>query len=204
MAQASAARVIEEAERAIAEESALADAREAREARAQTVEPGHPARVRGLGVEGQVLSFDGDWAQMEIRGKKLRVRRAELEPARAAASKGGKAKSPSKGIVFAPSRDVSSTSSRDDLSTSSRDVSGPVPEVHVIGQRLEEAIEAVEKALDQAILSGASSLRVVHGHGTGRLRDGIRRQFREHRSVERLRAGDRTEGGNGATILELR
>jgi len=187
-AQLSAARVLEEAERAVAEESALADAREARDARSQTVEPGHPARVRGLGVEGLVLSFDGDWAQMEIRGKKLRVRRAELEPARAAAGKTSKAKSPSRGTVSAPSGEVS------------RDVA----EVHVIGQRLDEAIEAVEKALDQAILSGASNLRVVHGHGTGRLREGIRKQFREHRAVERLRAGDRTEGGNGATILELR
>jgi len=191
MAQASAARVLEDAERAVAEERALADAREARELRAQKVEPGHPARVRGLGVEGRVLSFDGDWAQMEIQGKKLRVRRAELEPARPAAGsagKPGKAKSPSKGTVSAPARDLS----------------GEIAEVHVIGQRLEEAIEAVEKALDQAILAGASSLRVVHGHGTGRLRDGIRKQFREHRAVERLRAGDRTEGGNGATVLELR
>src|SRR5262249_39442524 len=190
---ASAARVLEEAERAVAEESALADAREARELRAQTVELGHPARVRGLGVEGRVLSFDGDWAQMEIQGKKLRVRRGGLGPARAAARQTGKfqtgkAKSPSKGVVSTPLRDLS----------------GAIPEVHVIGQRLEEALEAVEKALDQAILSGASSLRVVHGHGTGRLREGIRKQFREHRAVERLRAGDRTEGGNGATILELR
>ena len=77
-------------------------------------------------------------------------------------------------------------------------------EVHVIGQRLEEALETVEKALDQAILAGAASLRVVHGHGTGRLRDGIRQHFRGHGSVARLRAGDRTEGGNGATVLELR
>src|SRR5262249_6569766 len=122
MAQASAARVLEEAERAVAEESALADAREARELRAQTVELGHPARVRGLGVEGRVLSFDGDWAQMEIQGKKLRVRRAELEPARAAARQTGKfqtgkAKSPSKGVVSTPLRDLS----------------GAIPEVHVIG-----------------------------------------------------------------------
>src|SRR5262249_61609204 len=127
--QLSAERVLEEAERAVAAESALTDAREAREARSQTVEPGHPARVRGLGVEGMVLSFDGNWAQMEIQGKRLRVRRTELEPVRTA---GSKAKSPSKGTVSAPSRD------------SSRDVA----EVHVIGQRLEEAIDAAEKALD--------------------------------------------------------
>jgi DNA mismatch repair protein MutS2 len=195
MAQASAARVLEEAERA---------AREAREARAQTVEPGNPARVRGLGVEGRVLSFDGDWAHMEIQGKRLRVRRSELEPVRAATGKTGKAKSPSRGTVTRPSPDILSASSRDLLSASSGDAGGVVSEIHVIGQRLEEALDAVEKALDQAILSGASSLRVVHGHGTGRLREGIRKQFREHRAVERLRAGDRTEGGNGATILELR
>ncbi len=146
--------------------------------------------MRGLGVEGRVLSFDGDWAHMEIQGKRLRVRRKELEPGRAATSKAGKAKSPSRGIVSTPSR--------------SPDAAGVIPEVHVIGQRLEEALEAVEKALDQAILAGASSVRVVHGHGTGRLREGIRRQFREHRAVERLRPGDRSEGGNGATILELR
>ncbi|HEY2797561.1 MAG TPA: Smr/MutS family protein [Thermoanaerobaculia bacterium] len=186
--QLSAARVLEEAERAVAQERALADAREAREARALTVEPGNPARVRGLGVEGRVLSFDGDWAHMEMQGKRLRVRRSELEPVRAAAGKTGKAKSPSRGTVTAPAPDAG----------------GVVPEVHVIGQRLEEALDAVEKALDQAILAGASSLRVVHGHGTGRLREGIRKQFREHRAVERLRAGDRTEGGNGATVLELR
>jgi DNA mismatch repair protein MutS2 len=193
MAQASAARVVEEAERAVAAESALADALEAREARSQTVEPGHPARVRGLGVEGMVLSFDGSWAQMEIQGKRLRVRRSELEPAGAA---GGKAKSPSRGTAAATPRGSVSTPSR-----SSADV---IPEIHVIGQRLEEAIESAEKALDQAILAGATSLRVVHGHGTGRLRDGLRKHFRSHGAVERLRAGDRTEGGNGATILELR
>jgi DNA mismatch repair protein MutS2 len=86
----------------------------------------------------------------------------------------------------------------------SGDLAGEAVEVHVIGQRLEEALDAVEKALDQALLGGAARLRVVHGHGTGRLREGIRKHFRAHGSVERLRSGERNEGGNGATILELR
>ena len=189
LAQATAERVLEEAERAVAEERALADAREAREERSQSVEPGHDAQVRGLGVVGRVLSFDGNWAHMEIQGKRLRVRRTELEPARAAAGKSkSKATAPSRGTVSIPGRDVA----------------GEVVEVHVIGQRLEEALETVEKALDQALLAGAASLRVVHGHGTGRLRDGIRKHFRGHGSVGRLRVGERTEGGNGATVLELR
>lgn len=197
LAQASAARMLAEAEDAVAAENALADAREAREAQSQSVEPGHAARVRGLGVEGTVISLDGSWAHMEIQGKRLRVRRADLEPAHAASGKAGKAKSPSRGTVSAPARGSAA-------GMGSADVAGSTVEVHVIGQRLDEALDAVEKALDQAILAGAAGLRVVHGHGTGRLRDGIRQHFRGHGSVARLRAGDRTEGGNGATILELR
>jgi DNA mismatch repair protein MutS2 len=77
-------------------------------------------------------------------------------------------------------------------------------EVNLIGQRVEEAIEAAEKALDQALVSGATRLRVIHGHGTGRLREGLREHFRSHPAVEKLRSGDRSDGGNGATILELR
>jgi DNA mismatch repair protein MutS2 len=79
-----------------------------------------------------------------------------------------------------------------------------MPEVNVIGQRLDEAIDLVERALDQALLIEASRLRVIHGHGTGRLRDGLRAYFRKHGSVQSLKAAERKEGGNGATILELR
>ena len=186
--QLSAARVLEEAERAVAEESALADAREAREASAQTVEPGQPARVRGLGVEGRVLSFDGDWAHMEIQGKRLRVRRTELEPARAAAGKAGKAKSPSRGIVSTPLR--------------SPDAVGVIPEVHVIGQRLEEALEAVERSIRRSWRARRAS-----GSCTGTARAGSARDPKAIPRAPRGRApptGRSIRGGNGATILELR
>ena len=83
-------------------------------------------------------------------------------------------------------------------------MTGPTAEVNVIGQRVDESIDMVEKALDQALVSGASSLRVIHGHGTGRLRDGLRDHFRSHAAVASMRPGGKNEGGNGATILELR
>ena len=121
---------------------------------------------------------------------------ADLEPAKVPARK---ASSPSRGVSGAARAPRGSSSS-----PAPRDVAGDALEVHVIGQRLEEALETVEKELDQAILAGAARLRVVHGHGTGRLRDGIRKHFRAHGAVASVRAGDRSEGGNGATILELR
>jgi DNA mismatch repair protein MutS2 len=76
-------------------------------------------------------------------------------------------------------------------------------EVNVIGQTLEDAIIEVEKQLDQAMLAGAGRLRVVHGHGTGKLRKGLREHFRGYPGIGRLYPADPREGGNGATIVEL-
>jgi DNA mismatch repair protein MutS2 len=187
LAQVSAARLIEEAERAAESEEVLMEAREAEEQRSREVSVGGQARVRGLGAEGTVVSLDGDSAQLDVRGKRLRIRRVDLEPA----EPNGRAKATgrSRGIVTAPEREAASDSTH---------------EVNVIGQHLDEAIDAVERALDQALLEGAPHLRIVHGHGTGRLRQGLREHFREHRSVQTLRAAGAREGGNGATILELR
>ncbi len=200
LAQASAARLVEEAVRAAGAEPVVAAAREAEEEIARTVEPGSRARVRGLGAEGLVVAFDGDWAQMEIGGKRLRVRRGELEPAsrREAA---GKSKPGGRRQEAGGRRQGAGEKAGD---AGSRDLTGPTAEVNVIGQRVDEAIDAVERALDQALLAGAARLRVIHGHGTGRLRDGLREHLRQHRSVAGMRAADAREGGNGATILELR
>ncbi len=188
LARASAARVLEEAERAAAAESVIAEARAADEERSREVRVGDVARIRGLGSEGRVVAFDGEWAHLESRGKRLRARRSDLAP----------------GAARKPEPRARRPESRPASPDPRPDATGLTAEVNVIGQRLEEALEAVERALDQALLSGASRLRVVHGHGTGRLRDGIRSNFRGHGAVASLRSADRNEGGNGATILELR
>ena len=189
LAQLSAARLLDEAALAAQAEPVLAEAREAEQELSRRVEPGQRARVRGLGAEGLVVSFDGDWANMEMQGKRLRVGRSELEPA-------GPEAGNRKSTIGNRRAQATIPDSRFPISD--------CPEVNVIGQRLEESIEAVERALDQALLSGAGRLRVIHGHGTGRLREGLREHFRRHEAIERLTAADRNEGGNGATILELR
>ena len=195
LARTSAARLLEEASRAAEAEPAVVAAREAEDAIARSVEPGSRARIRGLGAEGLVVAFDGDWARMEVQGKRLRVRRSELEPAATGAV----------GRPPKPARRAKTAERGSGLAAeSSRDTSGPTAEVNVIGQHVDDAIDAVDKALDGALLSGAARLRVVHGHGTGRLREAVREHFRRHGSVASLRAADAREGGNGATILELR
>jgi DNA mismatch repair protein MutS2 len=78
------------------------------------------------------------------------------------------------------------------------------PELLLIGQRVEGALDRLDAYLDDALLAGREEVRVVHGHGTGRLRDAVREHLRAHPAVASLRAGDEREGGNGATVVRLR
>ena len=195
IAQISAARVLEEADRDAAAEEVLSAAREAERTRAAGLSPGEQARVRGLGAQGTIAALDDEWAELDVRGKRLRVPRSELERASAPASGHATAEGTRRRTAVSASRPPSSASS---------DLAGSVPEINVIGQRLDDAAEEVEKALDRALLSGATHLRVIHGHGTGRLRRGLRERLRAHPSVASLRAGDKNEGGDGATVVELR
>ncbi len=71
------------------------------------------------------------------------------------------------------------------------------------GARVDEALEALARYLDDAGLAGLSKVMIIHGLGTGALRDAVRAEASDHPLVRSLRAGQRGEGGDGATIVEL-
>lgn len=77
-------------------------------------------------------------------------------------------------------------------------------EVDVRGQAADEALDQVVAALDRATLSGAPYLRIIHGHGTGRLKSVLREYLEESPYVAEFRPGDRAEGGDGVTVARLR
>jgi DNA mismatch repair protein MutS2 len=77
-------------------------------------------------------------------------------------------------------------------------------EIVLIGQRVDEALSELDKQLDRAALAGRNEIRIVHGHGTGRLRTAIRRFLGDHPLIESHRSGRPAEGGEGATIATLR
>lgn len=76
-------------------------------------------------------------------------------------------------------------------------------ETNVIGLRVDEAIPVVDKALDEALLGGLSTITIIHGRGTGRLKKGIWEYLSGHPLVGSFRAGDFRGGGEGVTIVEL-
>jgi DNA mismatch repair protein MutS2 len=76
--------------------------------------------------------------------------------------------------------------------------------VDVRGQAVDEALEHVLAALDRATLEGAPSLRIIHGHGTGKLKTTLRSYLKTSPYVAEVRPGDRNEGGDGVTMVTIR
>ena len=77
-------------------------------------------------------------------------------------------------------------------------------EINVIGQTVDEAIFVVDKFLDDAALSHIQIVRIVHGKGTGKLREGIHQFLRKHPHVNSFRIGTFGEGEMGVTVVELK
>ena len=75
----------------------------------------------------------------------------------------------------------------------------------MIGQNVEDAIYAIDKYLDNCVMSGMSPIRIVHGKGTGKLREGIHQYLKKHSHVkvflELVLFG---EGEMGVTVVELK
>ncbi len=72
------------------------------------------------------------------------------------------------------------------------------------GKMADEALDATVAALDKAALAGAPLLRIIHGHGTGRLKAVIRDYLKSSPYVSAFRAGERAEGGDGVTVVQMR
>ena len=155
-------------------------------------EVGQQVLVAPFGAVGIVRSATGRHVEVEIRGKRMRVALDDLRKAgKPGRQEAGKADSRVRG-------------------TSVRQPGTPAPvqpasaELVVIGATVDDALARAEKFLDTALLHDERRLRVVHGHGTGRLREALRAYFREHALVASVSPAPDNEGGQGATIVELK
>jgi DNA mismatch repair protein MutS2 len=146
----------------------------------QALAPGARVIVGALGLEGVVIELHGKHADVDVRGKRLRAASRDLRV-----------------IAGAPATGV-----RVNVDLQPREGSGS--ELNVIGARVEEAIDRLEKFLDQAVVGEVRELRVVHGHGTGQLRRGIAAFLKQHPLVERFETAPERQGGGGATIVVLK
>jgi DNA mismatch repair protein MutS2 len=162
-------------------------------AQRRTWRVGERARSRSGGWEGRIAALErgGRRATLEAGGMRVMVAVEDLEPAT-----GGGAAS-----TAAAERSRGSTSNAAALQLSrARTVASSLD---VRGARVDEALEALGRYLDDAALAGLDRVTIIHGLGTGALRDAVRNEAGGHPLVKDVRAGDRGEGGDGATVVSL-
>jgi len=90
------------------------------------------------------------------------------------------------------------------VTVTSANTDGLRAEINLIGRTVDEATDELEKYLDHAFLAGLPRVRVIHGHGAGVLRRGVREFLKGHPHVAGIQEAPQNEGGQGATLVELR
>lgn len=107
-------------------------------------------------------------------------------------------------IVNIITNDIPTLKNTSKVSNSSFKSKNVTTQINVIGQNVHEACFVIDKYLDDCSISKLSTVRVVHGKGTGKLRDGIHSFLRNHPHVKSFRLGSFGEGEMGVTVVELK
>jgi DNA mismatch repair protein MutS2 len=144
---------------------------------------GDRVTVSTLGVDGEVLSCHGTEAEVEVRGKRVRV------PLHALAAGG-----PRPAAVEPHSR----------VKIHVNEPVGRLDELNLIGCRVDEALDRAGKHLDQVAMGEVRVVRFIHGHGTGQLRRAIAEFLRAHPLVVRFSPAAPEDGGRAITCAELK
>lgn len=159
---------------------------------------GDSVRLRSFGSVGIVDSIKGDEAEVRVKSLRFREKLANLELVERVA-----------GAKATPSKAKPEKLAALQMSAANEVQLKPVQgngrsELNVIGQTTDEAVDTVDKFLDEASLASLSQVRIVHGHGTGALRKAIAELLKDHPHVARFAAAPQDQGGSGATLVELK
>jgi len=82
-------------------------------------------------------------------------------------------------------------------------VASPGMELDLRGQRAEDALDMLDRYLEKAYMAGLPFVRIIHGKGTGKLRQEVRAALKNHPQVTSFEEGDPKEGGEGVTVAKL-
>jgi DNA mismatch repair protein MutS2 len=162
---------------------------------------GMRARTRTGGVEGRIAALEkgGRRATLEAGGLRIMVSVEDLEAA--VGVEGGAAQAGESGGRQAAAGQGGSMGSGSAARLQFERARAVASSLDLRGARVEEALEVLDRYLDDASLAGLEQATIIHGMGTGALRDAVRDHAVAHPLVKSWRAGGRGEGGDGATIV---
>lgn len=152
------------------------------------LEEGAEVLVPRLAMPGRILSVRDGSVELEVLGRRVRMAVADLEDAPRTTAAERRTAGPAEPRDHPP---------RVVLATPRGDVS---VQLDLRGLRRDEALERLERYLEDAMLSGLSHARIVHGKGTGAVRQAVRETLRGSRFVSRYEPERDPHGGDGATL----
>lgn len=155
------------------------------------IQVGRKVKVRSLKMSGVITAVNGDDVEVQVGNLRVRVKAGELTtvldesvslPDKKASQNPQAAASASVETPFKPT---------------------PGMELNLRGQRAEDALDILDRYLDEAYMSGMPFVRIIHGKGTGRLRQVIREALKDSVHVKSFEEGGEKEGGEGVTIAHM-
>jgi DNA mismatch repair protein MutS2 len=158
---------------------------EVREVRTGGIQVGEHVRILSLRTHGVVAEVEASLKQVEVITEKAKVKTSISDIVRVTAKEGRRDEIPQEFPQEKGGEGVSS-------------------QLNVIGLTVEDALPKVDKFIDQALLHGLEKIQIIHGMGSGRLREAIGKYLRGHQGVKGFAPGDTARGGRGITVVELR
>ena len=141
--------------------------------------------VPPFGLQGVVRAIADGQAEIDVHGKRLRASAGDLRVVGASA----KAERPANGVKVTV-----------DLAPRP----GLLSDLNVIGCTVDEALARAERFLDETLVTDQRTVRVIHGHGTGKLQKAIAGFLKGHPLVDRFHTAPMEQGGGGVTVVELK
>lgn len=147
------------------------------------LKPGDEVMVLSLNRQGELIeqTKNGEW-MVQLGMMKVNIKADDLEYLR----KSVKKKDTAKGKMI--------HKRRTDIGI----------QLDLRGERYEDAILRLDKYMDEVLLAGYQTVTIIHGHGTGALRQGVHKYLKQNKHVASFRFGGAGEGGTGATVVELK
>ena len=161
---------------------------------------GDRVRLRNLGAQGVISAFMDEEAEVQVGVMRVRARLEDLE----LPSPSGIVDQDTSIIILRTTDKLPKLIEGEVSKVKFKTPESPGMELDLRGKRGEEALEELERYLDAAFLTGLPFVRIIHGKGTGKLRQVVRQALSQHSHVTSYQAGDEKEGGEGVTVAKLK
>ncbi len=159
---------------------------------------GEKVLVRTIKAEGVVTSLGTEDAEVQIGALRVRARLSDLQRRSA-----GEAEPEQDPKPAGRKRRSQEAAGDPPASTFALEQASPGMELDLRGQTADDALDMLDNYLDRAYLSGMPFVRIIHGKGTGKLRQAVRDMLKDHAHVLSFEEGHAKEGGSGVTVAKI-